>query len=87
MPTGQTPGGHVRYPGYDVLGQAPTWDEVTKGVVLRRLARPGPTRFFTAEEEAAARPLLDRLLAQDREPKVPVFEHVDSRLAEGFTDG
>jgi hypothetical protein len=87
MPTGQTPGGHVRYPGYDVLGQVPTWDEVTKGVVLRRLARPGPTRFFTPDEEAAARPLLDRLLGQDGEPKVPVFEHVDSRLAEGFTDG
>jgi Gluconate 2-dehydrogenase subunit 3 len=87
MATGRAPGGHTRYPGYDVLGQAPTWDRQTTGVVLRRLGPPPPTRFFTPAEEAVARPLLDRLLAQDDEPRVPVFEHVDSRLAEGFTDG
>ncbi len=87
MGTGATPGGHVRYPGYDVLGQAPTWDDATKGVVLRRLGPPPPVRFFTVEEEAVARPMLDRLLAQDDEPRVPVFEQVDARLAEAETDG
>ncbi len=87
MGTGTTPGGHVRYPGYDVLGQAPTWDPVTRGVVLRRLGPPPPVRFFTPAEEAVARSLLDRLLAQDDDPRVPVFEHVDARLAEGQTDG
>ena len=83
MGTGTTPGGHARYPGYDVLGQAPTWDPVTRGVVLRRLGPPPPVRFFTPAEEAVARPLLDRLLAQDDEPRVPVFEHVDARLDTG----
>jgi hypothetical protein len=87
MGTGQAPEGEERYPGYDVLGQAPTWDDVTKGVVLRRLGPPPPVRFFTVEEEAVARPMLDRLLAQDQEPRVPVFEHIDSRLAEAQTDG
>jgi hypothetical protein len=87
MGAGTTPGGQVRYPGYDVLGQAPTWDPVTRGVVLRRLGPPPPVRFFTPAEEAVARPLLDRLLAQDDEPRVPVFEHVDARLAEDQTDG
>ncbi len=87
MGTGTTPGGHVRYPGYDVLGQAPTWDPVTRGVVLRRLGPPPPVRFFTPAEEAVARSLLDRLLAQDDDPRVPVFEHVDARLAEDQTDG
>jgi Gluconate 2-dehydrogenase subunit 3 len=87
MGTGATPGGHARYPGYDVLGQAPTWDDMTKGVVLRRLGPPPPVRFFTTEEEAVARPMLDRLLAQDGEPKVPVFEQIDARLAEAQTDG
>ena len=87
MPTGTTPGGHDRFPGFDVLGQAPGWDAVTQGVVLRRLGPPPPLRFFTVDEEAACRPLLDRLLAQDDEPRVPVFELVDARLAEDETDG
>jgi hypothetical protein len=85
--SGTTPGGEVRFPGFDVLGQAPGWDPVTAGVVLRRLGPPPPRRFFTVDEEAAARPLLDRLLAQDGEPRIPVFEMIDARLAEGETDG
>jgi hypothetical protein len=87
MGAGRTPGGHARYPGYDVLGQAPTWDPVTKGVVLRRLGPTAPVRFFSVEEEAVARPMLDRLLAQDEEPRIPVFEQIDARLAEQETDG
>ena len=84
---GTTPGGHERFPGYDVLGRAPAWDPITQGVVLRRLGPPPKLRFFTVEEEATCRPLLDRLLAQDDEPRVPVFELIDARLAENETDG
>lgn len=87
MGTGRTPGGHARYPGYDVLGQAATWDAVTRGVVLRRLGPSPPVRFFSVQEEAVARPLLDRLLAQDEEPRIPVFVQIDARLAEEETDG
>ena len=43
-------------------------------VVLGRLDPAGRRVFFTAEEEPTARALLDRLLAQDDEPRVPVFE-------------
>ena len=85
--SGTTPGGEVRFPGYDVVSQASAWDPVTAGVVLSRLALPPPLRFFTPGEEAAARPLFDRLLGQDDEPRVPVFELIDARLAEGETDG
>ena len=84
---GTAPGGHERFPGYDVLGQAPTWDAITQGVVLRRLGPPPKLRFFTVDEEAVCRPLLDRLLAQDDEPRIPVFELIDARLAEAETDG
>jgi hypothetical protein len=84
---GTTPGGHERFPGYDVLGQAASWDPITQGVVLRRLGPPPKLRFFTLDEEAACRPLLDRLLAQDDEPRIPVFEFIDARLAEDETDG
>lgn len=76
-----------RFPGYDVLAQAPRWDAVTQGVVLRRLGPPPSQRFFNLEEEAVCRSLLDRLLAQDAEPRVPVFELIDARLAQGETDG
>jgi len=85
--SGPVPGGEVRFPGYDVLGQAPGWDRVTAGVVLRRLGPPPPVRFFTVDEEAVARPLLDRLLDQTAEPRIPVFEMIDARLAEGEIDG
>ncbi len=84
---GTTPGGHERFPGYEVLGQAPTWDAITQGVVLRRLGPPPKLRFFTLGDEAVCRPLLDRLLAQDDEPRIPVFELIDARLAEDETDG
>ncbi len=50
-----TPGsGQARFPGFDVLGQQATWDDVTKGTVLARLSVPGDLRFFTAEQEPTA---------------------------------
>ena len=56
-----------------------------------RRARPPraapPLRFFTPREEGTARALTDRLLAQDNEPRVPVLELIDARLAEGQGDG
>lgn len=85
--TGVTPGRQGRFDGYDVLRQVPTWDEVTAGVVLRRLGPPAPMRFFTPAEEAVAGALFDHLLDQWEEPKVPVLAMVDQRLTEGSTDG
>ncbi len=85
--TGATPGDRGHFDGYDVLGQVPTWDEVTTGVVLRRLGPPEPLRFFSRSEEAAASALFDQLLAQWGEPKVPVLRMVDERLNGDRTDG
>jgi hypothetical protein len=85
---GVTPGGRQpRFPGFDVLAQSGHWDQVTAGVVLSRLGPREPMRFFSPAEEAIARPLLDLLLDQRSEPRVPVLEMIDSRLAEGSTDG
>ncbi len=84
---GTTPQMIGRYPDYDVLDSAGTWDEATRKVVLARLGRPGPLRFFTAEEEPALRAFCDTALAQDREPRVPVAESVDAKLADGRLDG
>ncbi|HEX5402900.1 MAG TPA: gluconate 2-dehydrogenase subunit 3 family protein [Pseudonocardiaceae bacterium] len=94
MPGGVTPGDGVtpggrqpRFPGFDVLAQVSHWDPVTAGVVLSRLGPREPIQFFSPDEEAIARPLLDLLLDQHDEPKVPVLEMIDARLTEGSTDG
>ncbi len=84
---GKTPGNRGRFPGYDVLGQAAHWDRETRKVVERRLGAAPAPRFFSREEEATCRRLLDLLLAQDWQPTIPVFEMVDARLAEHKTDG
>ena len=87
-PTGQTPGGtDTHFPGFDVLGQAGHWDDKTRQVVLDRLRPAGALRFFTETEAAVASALFDQLLDQRSEPRVPVLQMVDSRLAEDQTDG
>lgn len=83
-----TPGSaEQRFPGFSVTARADKWDAVTTAVVLGRLEPPAPAKFFDNAEEAIVRPLLDRLLAQDEEPRVPVFEVVDQRLAGRKGDG
>jgi hypothetical protein len=82
-----TPQGRGRFPAFDVLDQAATWDDVTAGVVLARLGPPNDLGFFTVEERAIAGPLLDLLLAQNAEPRVPVLALIDTRLAISETDG
>ena len=84
---GATPQMIGRYPDFDVLETADSWDEATKKVVLARLEPPGPLRFFTAEEEPCLRAFCDTVLAQDTEPRVPVAEIVDGKLAAGRLDG
>jgi hypothetical protein len=86
---GTVPGGgpNRRFPGFDVLGEADTWDAVTAGVVLARLGPPPPIRFFTPAEQAVGSALFDQLLDQRDEPRVPVLQLVDGRLAEHITDG
>ena len=79
--------GGGRYPGFSTLAQAGHWDRATAAVVESRLGRPPDIRFFTPAEEAAAQALFDQLLAQHGEPRVPVVNLVDARLAEEQTDG
>jgi hypothetical protein len=85
--SGPTPGGHERFPGFDVMGEAGHWDDATLAVVERRLASPAPLSFFDLAEEPTVRALCDRLLAQDDEPRVPVVEAIDDRLRRGEGDG
>jgi hypothetical protein len=82
-----SPGGRGRFPGFDVLDQADHWDAQTRAVVVARLSHLGRLSFFTSDEEPTVRALCDRLLAQDREPRVPVVELVDERLMRREGDG
>jgi len=79
--------GGGRFPGFSTLAQARHWDPATAAVVMARLGRPPDIRFFTPAEEAVARALFDQLLDQHEEPRVPVVNLVDARLAEAETDG
>jgi hypothetical protein len=82
-----TPQNRGRFPGFDVLDQADYWDDVTAGVVLARLTLPSMLSFFTPKEVSIGRPMLDLLLGQDSEPRVPILPLIDARLATGETDG
>ena len=85
--TGITPQMIGRYPNFDVLSAADTWDQATTSVVMARLEDPAALRFFTTEEEPTLRAFCDTVMAQDVEPRVPVAEFVDDKLAAGRLDG
>jgi hypothetical protein len=76
-----------RFPGFDVLSQSPRWDPVTVGVVTARVGPPEPLKFFTGAEQACAAAMLNLLTGQHDDPRIPVLEMVDARLAAGETDG
>lgn len=82
-----TPGDKGRFGDFDVLGEVGRWDLVTSGVVLARLDADPRLSFFTAGEEPTVRALVDLLLGQHDEPKIPVVELIDQRLTAGQTDG
>jgi Gluconate 2-dehydrogenase subunit 3 len=82
-----TPGGEGRFDGYDVMDQQAHWDPVTAAVVRQRTQEKRALSFFTAEEAEICRAVVDLVLANHNEPRVPVLEMIDQRLFEGVTDG
>ncbi|HEY5343334.1 MAG TPA: gluconate 2-dehydrogenase subunit 3 family protein [Solirubrobacteraceae bacterium] len=84
---GTTPQMIGRYPDYDVLENAEHWDEATRRVVSGRLGEPGPLQFFTPLEEPTLRAFCDVTTAQDSDPRVPVAEMIDRKLATNELDG
>jgi hypothetical protein len=84
---GVTPQMHGRYPDYNVLDEADHWDPVTRQVVFERLEQTPPIRFFTADEAATLGVFCDCVMAQDREPKIPVLNMLDAKLYSGTREG
>ncbi len=84
---GVTPQMHGRYPDYNVLDEVDHWDEVTREVVTDRVENIPPIRFFTRPEAATLGAFCDVVMAQDKEPKIPVLNFVDGKLFAGKLDG
>jgi hypothetical protein len=84
---GVTPQMHGRYPDYNVLDEADHWDEATRRLVLERVEKTPPIRFFTKAEADTLGIFCDLVMAQDREPKIPVLNMVDAKLFAGELDG
>lgn len=84
---GVTPQMHGRYPDYDVVNEAPHWDDVTRKVVLDRIEKVPEIRFFSDTEARTLGVFCDLVLAQDREPRVPVLNMIDAKLFAGELDG
>jgi Gluconate 2-dehydrogenase subunit 3 len=78
---------HGRYPDFDVAEQAAHWDDVTRTVVLGRIDRVPPRRFFTDVEAATLTVFCDDVLAQDSDPRIPVLAFIDEKLHQGRLDG
>lgn len=87
IPPGAQPG---YYAGFSTLSQQAFWDEATRNVVLARIERVPPLRFFSAEEAQVMQAVCDRLLPQDDRDeahKIPVVNYIDERLYSGRIDG
>ncbi len=84
---GRTPQMHGRYPDYDVLAEQEHWDDVTRRVVLARIADVPELRFFTNAEAETLTAFADIVLHQDSEPRIPVLRFVDAKLSEGRLEG
>jgi len=79
-----------RYPDYDVLAKrdSPSWNDITRRVIDRRLATPGQPRFLTAAEFLTLSALADEITPQpaDRDA-IPVAALIDEKLFASREDG
>ncbi len=84
---GTTPQMHGRFPDFDVMSHRRHWDPVTRELLKRRVSEIPPYRFFDERERTTLGAFLDVLLAQDREPRIPVLAMIDAKLHAGQLDG
>jgi hypothetical protein len=84
---GVTPQMHGRYPDYNVLDEVEHWDRETRQVVMARVEHLPPIRLFTTPEAQTLGAFCDRVMAQGREPKIPVLNLIDAKLFSGKREG
>ena len=79
-----------RYPGYDALSQQDHWEPATRRVVLDRVYRVPPIRFFSPGEAETLQAVVDTLLPQNDRPseqRVPIVAYVDEAQHKGEIPG
>ena len=78
------------YPGYHTLSQQKFWDAKTREVVLDRVNKVPPIRFFNSDQARLLEAICAHLLPQDdREEshRIPIVPQIDKRLFENSHDG
>lgn len=87
LPPKQQPG---YYPGYSTLGQQKYWDAATRKVVVERVEKVPPIRFFSEQEARLMYAVCDCVLPQDDrtgDRRIPIVPQIDHRLYTGKIDG
>jgi hypothetical protein len=90
-------GGEIRdldqpgyYVGYSTLAQKDNWEEATRKVVVERLVKIIPVRFFTEQEAAILGAMIDRVMPQDDRAvtrTIPILSVIDERLYKNSLNG
>jgi hypothetical protein len=78
------------YPGYDVLAKwdSPSFDDVTREVLRRRLEEVPPRRFLSEAEWTLLQAACARLIPQpERERPIPIVPWIDQALHENRGEG
>jgi hypothetical protein len=78
------------YPGYDVLAKwdTPSWNDVTRAVVAKRLTEVPSRRFFTERQWATLVAVCSRVIPQpERKEPVPIAPFIDAMVYENEGTG
>jgi hypothetical protein len=79
------------YPGYDVLDKwsSPSWNDVTRQVVDKRLREVPQRQFFDEREWRTLQAVCDRLVPQPDRPHdpVPIAPWIDDKLQQHRSEG
>ncbi len=78
------------YAGFQTLSQQKFWDAKTREIILERVNRVPPIRFFSPEEARLMEAVCDRILPQDDRDeahKIPIVPQIDQRLYRNEHDG
>ena len=78
------------YAGYDVLAKwdSPSWDELTREVIRKRLVEIPERRFFSETEWRTLEAVAHRLVPQpDRSHPIPIVPWIDEKLHQDQRDG
>lgn len=79
----------ARFPGYSTLAKrdTPSWNDATRLVMDKRLHEVPKRRFFTYEEWPILLAICDRIIPQGANPKVPIANFIDAKMADNQTEG